>query len=65
MSEKNINSALVRRVNKLLESRVEHDKVQFIMNKSMYKYYFVINQRLSSFFNIKDIIIHFRTRWKL
>ncbi|XP_012220146.2 conserved oligomeric Golgi complex subunit 6 isoform X1 [Linepithema humile] len=26
MSEKNINSALVRRVNKLLESRVEHDK---------------------------------------
>ncbi|XP_011863125.1 PREDICTED: conserved oligomeric Golgi complex subunit 6 isoform X1 [Vollenhovia emeryi] len=26
MSEKNVNSALVRRVNKLLESRVEHDK---------------------------------------
>ncbi|XP_035727761.1 conserved oligomeric Golgi complex subunit 6-like isoform X1 [Vespa mandarinia] len=26
MSEKNTNSALVRRVNKLLESRVEHDK---------------------------------------
>ncbi|KAG5315402.1 COG6 protein, partial [Pseudoatta argentina] len=26
MSEKNMNSALVRRVNKLLESRVEHDK---------------------------------------
>lgn len=26
MSEKNINSALVRRVNKLLESRIEHDK---------------------------------------
>lgn len=27
MSEKNINTTLVRRVNKLLESRVEHDKV--------------------------------------
>lgn len=27
MSEKNTNTTLVRRVNKLLESRVEHDKV--------------------------------------
>lgn len=30
MNEKNINSALVRRVNKLLDSRVEHDKVQSV-----------------------------------
>lgn len=30
MSEKNTNTALVRRVNKLLESRVEHDKVPML-----------------------------------
>lgn len=37
MSEKNINSALVRRVNKLLESRVEH-KVQIMMNEPIIRW---------------------------
>lgn len=50
MSEKNINSALVRRVNKLLESRVEHDKVQTMINEPiMWKFYSANVHELSTF----------------
>lgn len=45
MSEKNTNNSLVRRVNKLLESRVENDKV-FIL------YYIVIIYAFNKKINI-------------